>query len=286
MRHVGGGIVRRAFARFAASCCAGVAFGAVACRAETPVIALERAVLVLPAGGAPAAVYLTVRNSSAMALEVVGVEVEGADTTVLQSVTAHRMPDASASRGPTALLSPVPLVPIAAGGTLRFAPGGYTVVVSGLRRPLVRGDSVRITVRLSNAWSRSAMARVLAYADLDTALGTARPSVTTATPDTQPTATMGKALYLGNGCATCHGLLGDGTGPVGRTLSPPPRNFRLVASFKNGADELSIAQTLATGIPNGGAMPLYAHLTHAERRALAMYVLSFVSSTSFPDIKP
>ncbi len=253
-----------------------------ACGAETPVIELERAVLALPAGGTPAAVYFTVRNTSRMPLEVREVLVDGADSTALLSVTAHRMPTASATRGATALLSPVTGVTIPERASVRFAPGGYTVGVSGLPRSLVRGDSVRITVRLANAWSRSAMAAVVAYSDLDTAL-VASASRDTA-PDSLPTVARGKSLYLGNGCAACHGLEGDGTGPVGRTLSPPPRNFRVAAAFRNGADEAAIAQTLATGIPNGGAMPLYAHLTNAERRALALYILSFRSSS--PDSRP
>lgn len=249
-------------------------------------IDVERAVLALPTGGAPAAVYLTVRNTSAMPLEVVAVEVDGADSTELQSVTAHRMPEGGAMGGASALMSSLSNVAIPAGGTVRFAPGGYTVTVSALRTPLVRGDSVRITVRLSNTSSRSVMARVLDYTDLDTALNVATSAATSTSSDTAPTVAMGKALYLGNGCAACHGLLGDGTGPVGRTLMPPPRNFRAVEAFRNGADELAIAQTLATGIPNGGAMPLYAHLTHAERRALALYVIAFRTPTLRSESQP
>jgi len=286
MEHLRGGTVRRAFARLTSAVCGGSAIVLVACRAETPVLDVERAVLALPTGGAPAALYFTVHNTSATALEIVAVEVDGVDSTVLQSATAHRMPAASAARGATTLMSPMVSVPIPARATVRFAPGGYTVTVGGLREPLVRGDSVRITVRLSTAWSRSTMARVLAYTDLDTALNAAPSTATNITSNTAPTVAMGKALYLGNGCATCHGLLGDGTGPVGRTLMPPPRNFRAVEAFRNGADELAIAQTLATGIPNGGAMPLYAHLTHAERRALALYVIAFRTPTLRSDSQP
>jgi len=286
MEQVRGGAVRRALARLTSAVCIGSAIILVACRAEAPVLDIERAVVALPTGGAPAALYFTVHNTSAAALEIVAVEVDGADSTALQSVTAHRMPAASAARGATTLMSPMANVPIPARSTVRFAPGGYTVTVRGLRKPLDLDDSVRVTVRLSNAWSRSTMARVLAYTDLDTALNAATSAATNTTSDTAPTVAMGRTLYLGNGCATCHGRLGDGTGPVGRTLSPPPRNFRAVEAFRNGADELAIAQTLATGIPNGGAMPLYAHLTHAERRALALYVIAFRTSTISSDSQP
>lgn len=284
MEHVIGGPVGLALARLAAGacCCAGAAL--LGCRAAPPELELERAVLALPAGGASAAVYVTVHNTGGTPLEVTAVEVDGADSTALLSVTAHRMPEASAAHGATALLSPVAGVTVPARGTVRFAPGGFTIAVGGLRRPLSRGDSVRVTLRLSNARSRSTMARVAAYADLDTMLVAGTPATEMA--DATPTVAMGEALYLGNGCAACHGLLGDGTGPVGRTLSPPPRNFRHVAAFRNGDDEAAIAQTLATGIPNGGAMPLYAHLTNAERRALALYVLSFRTASTTPESQP
>jgi copper(I)-binding protein len=284
MVYVVGERVRRAFARLTAGVCCSAGISLWGCGAETPVIELERPVLALPAGGAPAAVYLTVHNSSGMPLEVREVTVDGADSTALLAVTAHRMPAASAARGATTLLSPVAGVTIPERGTVRFAPGGYTIAVSGLQRPLARGDSVRITVRLANAWSRSGMARVVAYTDLDTALVAGVSAH--ATLDSLPTVTRGRSLYLGNGCAACHGLLGDGTGPVGRTLSPPPRDFRVATAFRNGADEASIAQTLATGIPNGGAMPLYAHLTLTERRALASYVISLRASSPAPDSNP
>jgi mono/diheme cytochrome c family protein len=34
----------------------------------------------------------------------------------------------------------------------------------------------------------------------------------------------GKATFVAN-CAACHGATGRGDGPVGKALSPPPRNF-------------------------------------------------------------
>jgi mono/diheme cytochrome c family protein len=73
---------------------------------------------------------------------------------------------------------------------------------------------------------------------------------------------------------------------VARTLNPPPRDFRTASAFKNGADEGAIAQTLATGIPGGGAMPLYAHLTDRERRSLALYVISLRTPTSLDSGTP
>ena len=36
----------------------------------------------------------------------------------------------------------------------------------------------------------------------------------------------GKALFIRNGCAVCHGNAGRGDGPVASSLKPPPRDFR------------------------------------------------------------
>jgi high-affinity iron transporter len=85
----------------------------------------------------------------------------------------------------------------------------------------------------------------------------------------------GRELYAANGCATCHGASGRGDGPVGKTLSPPPRDFRDESSYTNGRDQDSIAATLARGIDrNGAKMPAFAHLTGDERRSLALFVIS------------
>jgi high-affinity iron transporter len=85
----------------------------------------------------------------------------------------------------------------------------------------------------------------------------------------------GRALYQANGCASCHGTQGHGDGPVGRTLNPPPRDFRDRGAFKNGRDLNAIAHTLAVGLfRDGGTMPQFGHLTERERRALAFFVMS------------
>ncbi len=88
-------------------------------------------------------------------------------------------------------------------------------------------------------------------------------------------AVQGRTLYAENGCVSCHGAAGRGDGPVGKTLSPPPRDFKNEASYTNGRDEASIAATLARGTDrNGAKMPAFAHLTDVERRSLAMYVIT------------
>lgn len=85
----------------------------------------------------------------------------------------------------------------------------------------------------------------------------------------------GRTLYATNGCGTCHGQRGYGDGPVGKTLKPPPRDFRDGAAFKNGADRDAIARTIETGLTrDGGQMQAYGHLTLEERRRLADFVIT------------
>jgi len=83
----------------------------------------------------------------------------------------------------------------------------------------------------------------------------------------------GQQLYRGNGCATCHGPTGHGDGPIGKTLYPPPRDFRDARAFKNGTSLEAIAQTLEDGLTQDGSqMPRFDHLSRRERESLAMYV--------------
>ncbi|MBK8247500.1 MAG: copper chaperone PCu(A)C [Gemmatimonadetes bacterium] len=252
---------------------------AVACGGSTTAIQLERAAIAAVPGVQPM-VYLTVRNQGARAVSITGASVEGAATAGIRTATAHRLGRTDAALGDTALLSPVDAIPIAARASLRFAPGGYSIVLDGVARSLVPGDSLRITLRFAGAGPATTMARVVPFADLDTLLAP-RPE-STAGAVTEPSLDEGRALFASDGCAGCHGPAGHGDGPLARTLNPPPRDFRDAASFKNGITEEAIAQTLATGIPNGGAMPLYGHLLDRERRSLARFVTSLHTAPTPP----
>ena len=90
---------------------------------------------------------------------------------------------------------------------------------------------------------------------------------------------QGRTLYAANGCGTCHGATGRGDGPVAKTLSPPPRDFRDSGAFKNGTDPSSVANTIATGLTrDGGQMQSYFHLSDRERHLLARFVISLRES--------
>ncbi|MCC7054331.1 MAG: copper chaperone PCu(A)C [Gemmatimonadaceae bacterium] len=243
-----------------------------ACAAPPPPLAVERAVLTRPTASVPAALYFTVRNTGAQPVAVSEVQVHGAFSTSLLTPTAHRAPAIGTAPSSTPLYEAIDSVGVPAGASVRFAPGGYFVSVGKLRRPLARGDTVQLSLRITTGAVLPATARVLDYADLDTALVANAAGV--AHVATAASVAGGRALYRENGCGSCHGPEGHGDGPVAATLAPPPRDFRRAGDFRTEGDEATITQLLATGIPNGGQMPLYAHLSTTERRSLALYVLS------------
>lgn len=97
----------------------------------------------------------------------------------------------------------------------------------------------------------------------------------------RPSVGDGQQLYKGNGCATCHGPFGHGDGPIGQTLTPPPRDFRDARAFKNGTSVDAIAHTLEDGLTReGSSMPRFDHLSERERKSLALFVMSIRSESN------
>jgi high-affinity iron transporter len=94
-------------------------------------------------------------------------------------------------------------------------------------------------------------------------------------PSTPAILATGKATYEGSaaGCFACHGLTGEGNGPVAFALKPPPRNFTR-DPFKAGDSVEQVFATITNGLPNT-AMAGFGKLTDDQRWALAYYVLSF-----------
>lgn len=82
----------------------------------------------------------------------------------------------------------------------------------------------------------------------------------------------GKAVYQIN-CAACHGVTGEGNGPVAFAVKPPPRNF-VKEPFKAGDAVDQIFKTVTTGLPNT-KMVGYPNLDEQQRWALAYYVRAF-----------
>ena len=92
----------------------------------------------------------------------------------------------------------------------------------------------------------------------------------------------GKALFIRNGCAVCHGNAGRGDGPVASSLKPPPRDFRDRASYKKGRGVEAISETIKLGVAKS-AMPAYPHIVPADRRLLALFIESLQSENSLDD---
>lgn len=105
----------------------------------------------LPAvAGRPAAAYFTLHGGRAdTALVTVRTKAARAE---LHETTAAGM-------------RPIANVPLPAGGTLRFAPGGRHVMLFGLDPALTRGQRVTLYARLADGREASAVANVVGPAD-------------------------------------------------------------------------------------------------------------------------
>lgn len=88
-------------------------------------------------------------------------------------------------------------------------------------------------------------------------------------PLTPALAGKGKASYNLN-CAACHGVTGEGNGPVAFAVKPHPRNLRK-DRFVQGDSLAQLFATITHGLPSG-TMASYAQLPEDERWALAYYV--------------
>jgi mono/diheme cytochrome c family protein len=80
----------------------------------------------------------------------------------------------------------------------------------------------------------------------------------------------GKNLYF-TVCASCHGEGGNGKGPAGTGLNPPPRDFTIKDGWKNSPSLSGIYLTLEEGIP-GTAMVSYDYMPPDEKLAIAQYI--------------
>lgn len=76
-------------------------------------------------------------------------------------------------------------------------------------------------------------------------------------------------------CETCHGPAGAGDGAVGKTLTPPPRNFQ-TGDFKYGGKDQDIFDVISNGAASKGGSPLMAPwgavVPEADRWALVKFI--------------
>jgi len=75
-------------------------------------------------------------------------------------------------------------------------------------------------------------------------------------------------------CVACHGAAGDGKGPAGAALKPPPRNF-VKDKFVAGSTTADIYNTVTHGLPKT-LMVGYKHIPEEDRWGIAYYVGDFI----------
>jgi mono/diheme cytochrome c family protein len=95
-----------------------------------------------------------------------------------------------------------------------------------------------------------------------------------------PDAEKGQQVYT-IFCATCHGPAGDGQGPVGKTLVPPPRDFT-VGEFKFGGADQDIFDIISNGAASKGGSPLMAPwgavIPENDRWAIVAFIRTLMQS--------
>lgn len=90
----------------------------------------------------------------------------------------------------------------------------------------------------------------------------------------------GQEIYLG-ACASCHGVKGDGRGPVGLHQNPPPRDLRqgIIKFASVPVGELPTDEDLARVVKNGlrGTAMLAWPVADADIKAVIQYIKLFSS---------
>lgn len=79
-------------------------------------------------------------------------------------------------------------------------------------------------------------------------------------------------------CASCHGTKGDGKGPAGVALKPPPTDFQKpLREWPNTQGNLEkVFDVISKGIPNS-AMVAWSQYSDEQRWALAYVVTGFAA---------
>jgi mono/diheme cytochrome c family protein len=78
-------------------------------------------------------------------------------------------------------------------------------------------------------------------------------------------------------CVKCHGVRGDGQGPIGKTLDPPPRDFAS-GRFKFGKTDRDLFEVITHGAAIKGGDPIMNSwgdmISERDRWALVAFIRS------------
>jgi high-affinity iron transporter len=141
-------------------------------------------------------------------------------------------------------------------------PGDAGPVVGGLLEKIVAGVAARRPAEELRPLALELKERLAA------ALGLALDPL----PRKAPSLALAARRYREQ-CSSCHGLSGDGRGPLASALDPPPADFTDPAL--RDASPLDFFRKINVGVA-GTAMPGFSHsLSEEERWALALYASNF-----------
>ena len=102
-------------------------------------------------GNLPSGAYFDVTNTGGTAIEL-----EGVDSDAFGMAMLHR----SQSNGSTSTMEMVKSATVPANGTLKFAPGGYHVMLEQPKAPLKVGSTIALTFSFSNGEKTTAQCAV------------------------------------------------------------------------------------------------------------------------------
>ncbi|OGP90953.1 MAG: hypothetical protein A2156_00025 [Deltaproteobacteria bacterium RBG_16_48_10] len=110
-------------------------------------------------------------------------------------------------------------------------------------------------------------------------LGTALAKDPGAPKKTPELLTQGKKTFE-QACSPCHGSKGDGKGPAGAVLNPPPTNFtKPLKEWPSAKGDLNkVFEVITKGIPNS-SMIAWPQYSEQERWALAYTAAEFAAPT-------
>jgi copper(I)-binding protein len=115
-------------------------------------VTVTHAVISAPPADAEATAFLVIENHGSAAVTLLGASSPDADSIQMHRVIGGQM-------------EPALEVPVAAGSDVRFVPGGYHLMLAGLRRPLAIGDTLSLELHFAPGGAVTVRAPVLNYTD-------------------------------------------------------------------------------------------------------------------------